>query len=308
MDIRGMGYAIIGSTDIAKWRRFGVDMLGMQPSDGPDGALYLKMDDRHFRYAVVPHNSDRYLATGWEMANKPAFDEAEAKLKAKGIDFERGTADEIALRKVQELLRVTDPAGNRHEIFWGAISDYEPCISPIGVSGFVTGDLGMGHVVLNAPTAFDATDAFVLDILGFGLSDLVNFNMGPGIPPVRIRFYHCNNPREHSLALVEMPSQAGADHLLVEVKSFDDVGRGLYRAEDMKIPLQVSLGKHLNDEMVSFYMYSPTGFTVEYGTGGKRVEDWSVHQVFEATRGSLWGHRFQPPPPAPSEDDAEAAA
>lgn len=306
MDIRGMGYAIIGSTDIAKWRRFGVDMLGLAPSDGPDGALYLKMDERHFRYAVVPHAADRYLATGWELATKGAFEEAEAKLKDKGVAYETGTAEEISLRKVQGLLRVTDPDGNRHELFWGAISDHEPCISPIGVSGFVTGDLGMGHVVLNAPANFDATEAFLTEILGFELSDLVNFNMGPGVPPVRIRFYHCNNPREHSVALVEMPSPNGADHLLVEVKSFDDVGRGLYRAQDMEIPLQVSLGKHINDEMVSFYMYSPTGFTVEYGHGGKRIEDWSKHQVFEATRGSLWGHRFQPPPPgaAPSAPEA----
>jgi 3,4-dihydroxy-9,10-secoandrosta-1,3,5(10)-triene-9,17-dione 4,5-dioxygenase len=299
MDIKGMGYAIVGTADMAKWRRFGVDMLGLMPSDGPDGALYLKMDERHFRYAIVAHPTERYLATGWELGTLEAFEAAEARLKDKGVDFERGTAEEVALRKVQAILRVTDPAGNRHELFWGAISDHEPCISPIGVSGFVTGDLGMGHIVLNAPGTFDATDEFLRDVLGFELSDFVNFNMGPGVPPVRIRFYHCNNPREHSIALVEMPNPAGADHLLIEVKSFDDVGRALYRADDMGIPLQVTLGKHINDEMVSFYMYSPTGFTIEYGHGGKRIEDWSKHQVFEATRGSVWGHRFVAPPAAP---------
>jgi 3,4-dihydroxy-9,10-secoandrosta-1,3,5(10)-triene-9,17-dione 4,5-dioxygenase len=299
MDIRGMGYAIIGSADMARWRRFGVDMLGLMPIEGENDTLYLKMDERHFRYAIVPHGSEAYLATGWELPTKAAFDEAENELKARGIEFSHGSAEEVALRKVQQFLRVSDPAGNRHELFWGAISDHEPCISPIGVSGFVTGALGMGHVVLNAPAAFDATDEFLTQVLGFALSDLVNFNMGPDVPPVRIRFYHCNNPRQHSVAIVEMPNPAGADHVLVEVKSFDDVGRGLYRAEDMKIPLQVTLGKHINDQMVSFYMYSPTGFTVEYGHGGRQIEDWSQEPVFEATRGSLWGHRFVAPPQAP---------
>lgn len=70
------------------------------------------------------------------------------------------------------------------------------------------------------------------------------------------------------------------------------MGRGLYRAEDNKIALQVTLGRHINDDMISFYMYSPAGFAIEYGAGGKRIEDWTTHQVFEATQGSHWGHRF----------------
>lgn len=297
MDICGMGYAIIGTADAGKWKTFGTEVLGLMATEADDGTLYLKMDERHHRYAIVPHDQEKYLATGWELRNKTSFDKALRSLKDKGIEPRDGTEDEVKLRKVREMFWVTDPAGNRHELFWGPVCDYEPVQSPAGVSGFVTGDLGMGHVVLNAPDTFDATDEFIRDVLGFELSDFINFDMGPEAPPVRIRFYHCNSPREHSVAIAEMPNPAGADHLLVEVASFDDVGRALYRAEDMEVPLQVSLGKHLNDDMTSFYMYSPCGFTVEFGSGGRRVEDWSKHIVFEGTRGSVWGHRFQGPPP-----------
>jgi 3,4-dihydroxy-9,10-secoandrosta-1,3,5(10)-triene-9,17-dione 4,5-dioxygenase len=266
-------------------------MLGMAASDAGGGALYLKMDERHFRYLVVPHGSDVFLASGWEVADEVAYGDARAAVQAAGYAIETGARGQCAQRRVQAFFGCVDPSGNRLEIFWGAIGDFERFVSPIGVRGFVTGDMGMGHVVLPAPQ-FDATRSFWLDVMGFGLSDFVNYDMGAGQAPVRINFLHCDNPREHSVALVEMANPAACDHLLVEVESIDEVGRALYRAEDLRIPLQVTLGRHINDDMISFYLHSPAGFTVEYGAGGRRIEDWSGHKVFEATRGSHWGHRF----------------
>ena len=51
------------------------------------------------------------------------------------------------------------------------------------------------------------------------------------------------------------------------------------------------LGRHCNDQMISFYMKTPGGFDLEYGFGGLTV-DWSKHAVFEATKVSQWGHDF----------------
>lgn len=289
--IAGLGYVVIGATDLERWRRFGVEMLGMAASDAGDGALYLKMDERHFRYLVVPHSADVFLASAWEVADQAMYDAARAAVEAAGHVVGIGTREQCRQRKVQAFFSCVDPSGNRLEIFWGPIGDFERFVSPIGVRGFVTGDMGMGHVVLPAPN-FEATRAFWLDVLDFALSDFVNYDMGAGQAPVRINFLHCDNPREHSVALVEMANPAACDHLLVEVETIDEVGRALYRAEDLQIPLQVTLGRHINDDMISFYAYSPAGFTVEYGAGGRRIEDWSKHKVFEATRGSHWGHRF----------------
>lgn len=291
MHIVGLSYVVIGATDVGRWRDFGERVLGMAAVEGPAGSLYLKMDERHHRYLILPHERDELLASGWEVNDRHAFDAARAEVAARGLSCTEGDREACVLRKVQQFFTLEDPSGNRVEISWGPIGDFERFVSPIGVKGFVTGDMGMGHVVLPAPR-FDATREFWLEVMGFGLSDFVNYDMGAGQPLVRINFLHCDNPREHSVALVEMDNPARCDHLLVEVPDFDEVGRALYRAEDHQVPLQVTLGRHLNDDMISFYMYSPAGFTVEYGCGGRRIEDWSKHRVFEATRGSHWGHRF----------------
>jgi len=291
MNIRGLGYVVIGAQDSAPWRRFATEVLGMMCADGADGALYLKMDERQHRYVIVPAARDGLIASAWELADARQFAAACGALTQAGIDFEPGNARECELRRVQAFVRCHDPSGNQLELFWGPISDFARFVSPIGVPAFVTGDMGMGHVVLPAPR-FDATRAFWLETMGFGVSDFVNYDMGAGQKPVRIHFLHCDNPRQHSVALVEMHNPAACDHLLVEVPSIDEVGRALYRAEDHGVPLQVTLGRHINDDMVSFYMYCPAGFTIEYGAGGRRVEDWSTHPVVEATRGSHWGHRF----------------
>jgi len=60
-----------------------------------------------------------------------------------------------------------------------------------------------------------------------------------------------------------------------------------------KIPLAMSLGRHTNDHMTSFYVRTPSGFEIEYGTGGRLIDDatWEVG-TFDAQ--SFWGHK----PPA----------
>lgn len=291
MNISALGYVVIGTTDFARWHHFGTEILGMQAISGEENRLYLKMDERHHRYLILPHDTDKVLASGWEMANQDDYDTAISTLSDAGLHLQPASEEEKAMRWVQDYFSVTDPSGNNIEVFWGPKGDFSRMNSPIGVKGFVTGDLGMGHIVLPS-TNFDASIKFWVDVMGLGLSDFIHYDMGADQDLVRINFLHCNNARQHSLALVEMDNPAGCDHLLVEVQDFDEVGRGLYRAEDNNIDLQVTLGRHINDDMVSFYMYSPGGFAIEYGAGGKRIEDWATHQVFEATQGSHWGHRF----------------
>ena len=47
----------------------------------------------------------------------------------------------------------------------------------------------------------------------------------------------------------------------------------------------------MNDEMISFYVKSPGGFDVEFGTDGLQVDDgkWVAR---ESTAVSYWGHDF----------------
>ena len=54
--------------------------------------------------------------------------------------------------------------------------------------------------------------------------------------------------------------------------------------------IATTLGRHINDEVTSFYSHSPSGFMVEYGWGG-RVIDVDGWQTEEVTLGpSMWGH------------------
>lgn len=294
MDIRGLGYVTVLSSDLKRWRDYATQVLGMMAAAGPqaDELLYLKMDERPYRILVEKSIQDGYGACGWELAGKAAFEQALAELAQAEVPVQRGSAAQAELRKVQELACFSDPDGNRHELFWGPRQDFARFVSPVGVKGFVTSDLGMGHVVLPAPS-FERCRDFYERVLGFGLSDLmkVRFSADPAEPEKRIHFMHCNNGRHHSLAIFECPMPHGCVHMMVEVNGLDEVGRALDRMQAAGVKLSATLGQHTNDQMVSFYMQTPSGFDLEYGYDGL-VVDWDQHTPFESTVVSHWGHDF----------------
>ncbi|MCB1656303.1 MAG: VOC family protein [Pseudomonadales bacterium] len=290
IDIRGLSYFVAESVDPVQWQRYAEDVLGMMVTAAPAGGLYVKMDQRPFRMLIVPGGESRYLASGWELASEKAFNAAIETLDQADVSWRPGTPEQCDQRGVQALLHVTDPSGNRHELSWGHRSDCQPFVSPQGVPGFVTGEMGLGHTVLPAPN-FDATLAFAKDVLGFELSDIFNFRPDPSAAPIRIHFLHCKNSRHHSLALAEYPVPSGCVHVMVEVETMTEVGRAHDRRLAHNVPLSATLGQHLNDQMTSFYMKTPSGFDLEYGYGGLLV-DWQDHSAFEFTRVSLWGHDF----------------
>ncbi len=290
--ISSLGYLRISSTDAAAWRDFGTAVLGMTEGRGPDpDAVYLRMDDFPARLVIVPGEGDRLLATGWEVAGERALTEVADSLASAGVPVRHGDAAELADRRVGGLLHAQDPSGNVLEIFCGAALASRPAISPYG-NVFVTGDQGLGHVVL--PAAADAdTLAFYTDVLGFRLRDSMRmpgeFFGKPG-QQVWMRFLGCC-PRHHSLALAPMEPTAGIVHLMIEVATVDDVGRALDRCIRRKASVSSTLGRHANDLMISFYVRTPGGFDVEYGTGGRVVDD-ATWVSRESTAVSLWGHVF----------------
>lgn len=291
MDIKALAYGMVDATEPAGWERFGRDVLGMMAAPEQAGVA-LRMDARAGRILVRPAVADRYAASGWELADRTAYAAAVAELRAADIPVRQGTAEEIRLRHVQDMAWFLDPSGNRHELVWGFVTAPDRFVSPQGVPRFVTGALGLGHVVLPAPH-FDETCRFLSERMGFGLSDiLVHHAQGPAGPIAqRIHFLHCGNGRHHSLALFEGEAPAGCVHLMVEVESIDELGRAYDRMLRHGVRQMATLGRHANDEMISFYMASPAGFAIEYGFGG-RVVDWEGHVAWESGAVSLWGHDF----------------
>jgi len=291
-----LGYLRIESPDVAAWREFGVKVLGMVEGRGPDpGAVYLRMDELPARLVIMPGEADRLLASGWEVAGSEALGLVRRALDEAGVAVKAGTDAELADRRVAELLRFEDPSGNALEVFCGAALEHRPAVSPYG-NRFVTGDQGLGHVVLPVSEEGPAL-RFYTEVLGFRLRDSIRmapelFGRPPG-PPLWMRFLGCN-PRHHSLALAPFPAGPGIVHLMIESATLDDVGRAMDRCARRRAQVSATLGRHANDLMVSFYVRTPGGFDVEYGTCGLRVDDhaWVTR---ETTAISLWGHRFGGP-------------
>jgi len=296
MAINSLGYLGVSSTNIEEWRDFGTAVLGLQDvsqsmADCGD-TVFLKMDEQPFRLFVQAGGGDHLNLIGWETVSEQALQNVSERLTAAGTAWEWGSPELCAARRVQSLIAFKDPSGMQHEAFWGRISDFAVFNSPVGVAGFVTGDQGMGHVVLPA-AQFDEMTTFFTEVLGFGLSDLMKlrFTPDPEEPIKRLWFMHCNR-RHHSLGLFEMPMPAQCVHLMLEVRNIDEVGRCNDRRIQAGTPLTGTLGRHCNDHMVSFYMRSPAGFDIEYGAEGRTIDDWSRYAVFESTAASYWGHDF----------------
>jgi 3,4-dihydroxy-9,10-secoandrosta-1,3,5(10)-triene-9,17-dione 4,5-dioxygenase len=291
MNISGMAYVVAETTDLNKWKRYAEGVLGMMTAPSPDGGLYVRMDERQFRFAVQTGSRDAYVVTGWEVPCQADFERALHALRDAGVEVVMGSATLCRERCAQQVAEFSDPSGNRHELVWGFKSDFAHFASPAGVSRFVTGSIGMGHTVLPT-TDFQKTVDFVTQVMGFGLSDIFNFQpAGENGPTLPIHFFHCNNGRHHSLALAGFPVESGCVHVMVEVESMPEVGRALDRMLANKVPQTATLGQHTNDKVISFYMRSPSNFDIEYGYGGA-VVDWSEHITHEFTRVSLWGHDF----------------
>lgn len=294
MGIRSLGYLYIEATDMAAWREYGLKVLGMVEGNGPvEDRLYLRMDEFPARLVIVPGEQDRLLHSGWEVANEAELNEITERLQAAGHPVKEGTADELAERRVNGLIRFDDPSGNTVEVFHGIALQHRRVVSQYG-HRFVTEHQGLGHVVLSTRDDEEALH-FYRDVLGFRLRDSMRLppqavGRSAEDDPAWLRFFGCNS-RHHSLAFLPMPTPSGIVHLMLEVEQADDVGLCLDRALRRKVPMSATLGRHVNDKMLSFYMKTPGGFDVEFGCEGLEVddEDWIAR---ESTAVSLWGHDF----------------
>ena len=301
MTVANLAYLHISETEQGSWENFGGNILGLMPVSRSDFAAhsFLKMDDAPFRILISVADEAKLLAAGWDAGSKANYDALVEKLQTAGTDVTAGDAAGAALRCVTEYVSAVDPAGNPFELFHSRTSCDDcaaPFQSPLGIKQFVTGDMGLGHAVVPAPD-IDATHAFYTELLGFGDSD--DLRLPPpakGAPEMRIRFMHAGNPRHHSLALANFPHPVGIVHMMVEVTTLDEVGQCLDRVEKAGIPLLASIGRHCNDNMLSFYAFGPGGIAVEYGYDGLQVEDWSQFSATESTEGDIWGHAYQAAP------------
>ena len=280
MSLISLGYVGVRATGLDEWDGFATHLLGMQRVDSSTGTRAYRMDDRRQRLIVSAGENDGPAFYGWEVADARALDALAAHLENNAIKIARGSRALADERHVMDLILFHDPAGNRLEVFHGAQIASDPFKPGRSISGFRTGPLGMGHAVLNVDHVDDVIP-FYRDILGFKLSDYI-------LKPFKAYFFHIN-PRHHSLAFIEAGA-TGIHHLMVETCMLDDVGQAydlVLRKPEM---IGTTLGRHVNDEVTSFYSWSPSKFLFEYGWGGRSIDPaaWTPHERDEGP--SLWGH------------------
>lgn len=289
MGVRELGYLVIEARDAAAWDRFLTEVAGvMRAGAAPDGAALYRIDERPFRFRIEKSERDRLGAAGLEVRAED-FAGVVERLRAAGRPVAEIDAEEAAARHIERGVRTSDPAGNPLELYVGHATDDVKFVSPVGVSGFVTGELGLGHVVF-AASNFDEAHAFYREVLGMGDTDLPEMPVGDAT--MRFAFMHADNGRHHSVALGEMPQPpSGCIHIMLEARTMEDVGRAYDRMRAEGVPQSASLGKHVNDEMTSFYMQTPGGFDLEFGCDGL-VIDPATWEPTSHTEISVWGHRW----------------
>ena len=280
MPLQALGYAGFGSAALDDWRQFGTGLVGLQAVERSSSLLAFRMDDRKQRIVIDRSMPEGARFFGWEVADATALDTLAARLEQAEVAVIAEPQALADTRRVGGLISFHDPAGNRLEAFYGAEIDDTPFCPGRSISGFRTGPLGLGHAVLTVEN-IDAVMPFYVDLLGFGLSDYMQ-------KPFRAYFFHIN-ARHHSLALIET-GRNGMHHLMVELFSLDDVGQSYDVALTQENRIGVTLGRHTNDLMTSFYARTPSSFMVECGWGGREIEP-STWRPFELQDGpSLWGH------------------
>lgn len=292
VSVTQLGYLGLSVSKLGEWEKFATEVLGLQTAGkADDGSLLLRMDEYHHRFILSEGSADDIAFAGWEVPDQPALRELEAQVRAAGIEVQAGSADEAARRGVAELVKFADPNGVATEAYFGPLMSFEnPFRSPRPISGFETGTMGLGHIVLRVDDAEQSLQ-FYRDVLGMRISDFIDMKMRRGRPTggLKLTFMHCN-PRHHSIAFGAIPVSKRLLHFMLQVRSIDDVGATYYLAQDAGIEISGSLGRHTNDHMMSFYMRSPSGFEVEYGYGARTIDD-SVWKVQRHEAPSIWGHR-----------------
>ena len=282
-----LGYIGIGVSDLTAWRDFAGNILGLQESGGgPNGSVFLRIDGYHHRIELIPSGEDDLLHAGWEVKDADAMQRVAAQLRALGTEVTDGSAAEAAARRVIGLIRFKDPDGLDVEVYYGPFREHQVFNSPRGIAGFRAEALGLGHIVMLVDDTQRAL-RFYTQGLGVKISDYITMNRG-GERRVVV-FTHVNQ-RHHSLAMAQRPAGAKRlSHFMVEVNALDDVGLTFDLAEKREMKMG-RLGRHTNDQMISFYVTTPSGFNVEYGWGGLLIEDEAAWNVRHYDAVSLWGH------------------
>jgi 2,3-dihydroxybiphenyl 1,2-dioxygenase len=280
-----LGYLGIGVSDGTAWKEYATQVVGMELLDeGEADRFYLRMDNWHHRIVVHTSGEDDLLYLGWRVAGPLELQEMEQQLREARVPYRVGNEAEAQERRVLGLLKLADPGGNPIDIFYGPQVEttlpFHPGRRMYG--RFLTGDEGIGHVILRED---DVAAAFKFYTNVLGMRGSIEYKLPvPGGMIAKPVFLHCNS-RDHSIAFGVGPMTKRINHLMIELATIDDLGMTYDIVRSRDIPVAISLGKHSNDQAFTFYCANPSGWLWEIGWGARKATEQAEYYVSD-----VFGH------------------
>jgi 2,3-dihydroxybiphenyl 1,2-dioxygenase len=290
-ELSSLGYVVLNVSDLDAWEHFATGIIGLMVGCRDENSIALRMDEYAQRILLQKGPEDDISAAGWQFDTNRDLEEYVSRLRALEVDVFEADPRMVKGRRVERLFSCDDPNGFKHEFFFGP--SHAPISSPFRSpvmkgSGFVTGRQGLGHILPIAQN-YEATVDFYVRKLGFLVSDYIRDSETlPGVD-FDATFFHTRTGRHHSLATAYAPTSKHLNHMMFEVADLNDVGLAYDRCVKEGLPIYMGIGHHPNDQVISFYVQSPSGFAVEYGHGSIVIDDdaWEVKNYSQM---SDWGH------------------
>lgn len=293
LDIFGassMGYAVIESNRLERWRSLLQDGIGLHMACNEDHLLAFRMDNHQRRIIIQCGDEEDFMAVGWQLRDQSTLNEVLRRLQCLGIEAKISEPSEAAQRGVKQFWRVLGPKRLAVELFWEPLITDQPL--KMLSAGFVTGAAGMGHLAITSrkpremrrfwQEIFDAraSDHIVERIAGLTLD---------------IDFFRVNE-RHHSIAIARLrklkmdPIRTRIQHMNLLTIAVSELTSAFLRCRKLGFEMAHEIGEHPNDREQSFYVMSPSGFELELGWNALVVDE-SHWQPTSYQGISLWGHR-----------------
>ena len=277
-----LGYLGLTVSDAAAWRDYAAQCVGFEVvDDGKSDRFYLRMDYWHHRMVMHIGKQDDLSYIGWRVADGSALEQMGRQLKEAGVSWRAGSAEEAAERFVLGLIKLEDPSGIPTEIFYGPRIDMHlPLYPGRRMHGrFVTGSQGLGHCLIQAHDPVASHRFYSL----LGLEGAIEYHLQTPMGVAQPIFMHCNE-RQHSVAF-GIPSEKRLNHLMLEYTDIDDLGMAHDIVRRRKHPVALQLGKHSNDQALTFYSATPSGWLLELGWGAAKSMSQQQYHVLD-----VFGH------------------
>lgn len=280
-----LGYLGLNISNAQAWRDYAAQCVGFEVFDeGEADRFYLRMDNWHHRFVMHVGQQDDLAYMGWRVADAESLQKMEQQLQEARVPYRVGTSEEAAERHVLGLLKLHDPSGIPTEIFYGPRVDMHLPFHPgRRMHGrFLTGDQGLGHCLIQSKDPVASFRFYGL----LGLTGSVEYHLQTPVGVAKPIFMHCND-RQHSVAF-GIPSEKRLNHMMLEYVDLNDLGMAHDIVRKRDIPVALQLGKHSNDQALTFYSATPSGWLMELGWGACNSSAQQQYHVLD-----VFGHGME---------------